>query len=111
MIYVENEMIGKRLRQFRIQREMDFMEMAEVLGISEGHYRKIERGVYGLDVRKVMILYEKLNLDPLYLLTGRQEAERGRDGVGQAERNLRVCELLDYCKRQLGDSPDDGTEE
>lgn len=44
--------------------------------VSVGHYRKIERGVYGLDVEKLVILYEKLDVDPLYLLAGRQKARR-----------------------------------
>lgn len=112
MIYVENEMIGKRLRQFRIRLGMDFMDMAEILGVSEGHYRKIERGVYGLDVRKVLILYQKLKLDPLYLLTGKQETEKNPGlNESQSDRNELVCELLDYCRKQLGSRPSDRTGE
>ena len=52
MIYEENEMIGKRLLKIRKVNELDYYDMAAILGISEGHYRKIERGIYGLDIPK-----------------------------------------------------------
>lgn len=54
--------------------------MAKLLRVSVGHYRKIERGVYGLDVEKLVILYEKLDVDPLYLLAGRQKGKTGISG-------------------------------
>jgi len=56
MVYVENELIGKRLKRIRRDLGMDYPDMADVLEISDGHYRKIERGVYGLDVKKLMLL-------------------------------------------------------
>ena len=62
-----------------------------------------ERGVYGLDVEKLVILYEKLDVDPLYLLAGRQKARRESVDSHLAIRNRRVCELLEYCKQQLSD--------
>lgn len=108
MVYVENELIGKRLRQIRIQAGLDYPDMADVLGISEGHYRKVERGVYGLDVRKVLMLYTKLKVDPLYLLTGKRGIEFQYNLEGdKADRNALVCELLDYCKKQLADTAED----
>lgn len=108
MIYVENELIGRRLKKIRQQAGLDYSDMAEVLGISEGHYRKIERGVYGLDVRKVLMLHTKLNVDPLYLLTGKRGTDvtyNSRDA--RMDRNAMVCELLDYCKKQLVDRAED----
>ena len=71
MIYEENEMIGKRLLKIRKVNELDYYDMAAILGISEGHYRKIERGIYGLDIPKLLRLYEKLDVDPMYLLLGK----------------------------------------
>lgn len=101
MIYVENELIGRRLKRIRMDRGMDFPDMAEVLEVSTAHYRKIERGVYGLDVRKLLLLYSKLRVDPLYILTG--DYGRGVQYVAHEEEdcNSLVCELLDYCKKKL----------
>lgn len=75
MIYVENELIGRRLQNIRKSAGMDFYDMAKLLGVSEGHYRKIERGLYSLDVPKLLVLYEKLDVNPLFLLTGKQGSE------------------------------------
>lgn len=107
MVYVENELIGKRLKKIRMDRGMDFPEMADILEVSAAHYRKIERGVYGLDVKKLLMLYSKLRVDPLYVLTG--DYGRGVQYVpyDKADRNSLVCELLDYCKKQLVEKPED----
>ena len=44
MVYVENEIIGRRLRRIRLDFGYDYFEMGELLEISDGHYRKLERG-------------------------------------------------------------------
>lgn len=103
MVQEQNEIIGRRLQDVRESAHMDFYDMAKLLCVSVGHYRKIERGVYGLDVEKLVILYEKLDVDPLYLLAGRQKARRESVDSHLAIRNRRVCELLEYCKQQLSD--------
>lgn len=104
MIYVENELIGKRLVKIRQENKLDFHDMASILGISVGHYRKIERGIYGLDVYKLLRLYEKLDVDPMYLLLGKVDLpdvfERSKDVV---DRKKMICELLDYCIKQIKD--------
>ena len=81
MVQEQNEIIGRRLQDVRESAHMDFYDMAKLLRVSVGHYRKIERGVYGLDVEKLVILYDS----------------------HLAIRNRRVCELLEYCKQQLSD--------
>lgn len=103
MVYVENELIGKRLKRIRMDLGMDFPEMADLLEISDGHYRKIERGVYGLDVRKLMMLYDRLQVDPLYILTGDQSRCAQYIAGKNKDKDTLVCELLDYCKSQLVD--------
>jgi transcriptional regulator with XRE-family HTH domain len=81
---------------------MDYMDMADLLGISDGHYRKIERGIYGLDARKLLLLYCNLKVDPLYILTGDQGRQLQHVPLNnQSDRDALVCELLDYCKKQL----------
>lgn len=105
MIYMENEMIGKRLRKIRQNKAMECVDMASILGISEGHYRKIERGLYGLDIPKLMQLYHRLGVDPMYLLFGKVDFSgkyTKQDGI--VDRKKMLCELLDFCKQQINDN-------
>lgn len=102
MIYVENEQIGKRLSKIRMDNQLDFYDMADILGISVGHYRKIERGIYGLDVPKLLRLYDKLDVDPMYLLLGKIDLSNMYTKIdGKVDRRKMICELLEFCINQL----------
>lgn len=70
-LYVE---IGERLRKFRRERDYTQEEMAEILGISTAYYGKIERGIYCLSIKRLWILYQKLEMDITYLITGTQKS-------------------------------------
>lgn len=84
MLYVE---IGKRLRIARIELNYTQEQMAEILGISTAYYGKVERGVYGLSLEKLVIVNEKLDMDINYLLTG----------IG---RGLSMDEVMRECPRE-----------
>ena len=43
MVQEQNEIIGRRLQDVRESAHMDFYDMAKLLRVSVGHYRKIER--------------------------------------------------------------------
>ena len=104
MIYIENELIGKRLMKIRRENNLEPYDMASILGISVGHYRKIERGIYGLDVPKLLRLYEKLNVDPMYLLLGKVDLSNEYvKSNGLVDRKKMICDLLDYCVKQIKD--------
>ncbi len=107
MVYVENELIGRRLERIRKKMGLERAELAEILGVSTGQYRKIERGIYGLDVKKILILYSKLQIDPLYLLTGNRRKENSYISYGETDRNSLVCELLDYCRNKLAEDTEE----
>lgn len=70
-----NVEIGIRLRIIRENLGKSQEEFAEILNVTDDHYRKIESGSTGLTLEKVRILYEKLNIDPTFLLTGEQMEE------------------------------------
>ena len=107
MIYVENELIGKRLMKIRQDNGMELFEMADILDISEGHYRKIERGIYGLDVPKLLKLYEKLDVDPMYLLLGKVDLScTYTKENGKVDRKKMVCDLLEFCINQIKSEPE-----
>lgn len=68
-LYVE---IGERLRQQRKKMGMTQDKAAELLGISSTYYGEIERGNRKISVQRVLTVYEKMGLEPTYLLTGRE---------------------------------------
>lgn len=72
-LYVE---IGERLRQQRRKMGITQEEAAELLGISSTYYGEIERGNRKLSIQRVLTVYEKMGLEPTYLLTGEQLSGR-----------------------------------
>ena len=65
-----NILVGKRLREERINKKISIAEIAGVLGITEEHYRKLEAGSTGISTDKLLILYDTYGTDPTYLITG-----------------------------------------
>lgn len=66
-VYAE---IGERLRERRRQMGMTQEEIASLLGISGTYYGEIERGNRQLSVPRILNIYDKMGLDPTFLLTG-----------------------------------------
>ncbi|MCM1386779.1 MAG: helix-turn-helix domain-containing protein [Bacillus sp. (in: Bacteria)] len=71
-LYVE---MGKRLRIFRINLDYTQEQMAEILEISPAYYGKVERGIHGLSLEKLVLANKKLDIDINYLLTGNRKEE------------------------------------
>lgn len=96
----ENRLIADRLKFIRQERGLTTHQMAELFGVSEGHYRKLENGVYCMDIGKVILLYRFLGVDPLFLLVGKRRNNIPyRDEVEPDHRLVRVMqELFSYCK-------------
>lgn len=68
-IYID---MGKRLRQIRHNLDYTQEQVAELIEVTPAYYGKIERGVHGLSVERLIILNQKLNVDPTYILTGKK---------------------------------------
>lgn len=64
--------IGERLRLQRKKLGLTQEKAAELLGISSTYYGEIERGNRKISVQRVLAVYEKMGLEPTYLLTGEQ---------------------------------------
>lgn len=62
--------IGIRLKDIRENLHYTQSQFAEILGICDEHYRKIENGSVGLTLEKVNILHKEVNIDPNYLILG-----------------------------------------
>ena len=70
-----NVEIGKRLKRIRENMNYSQAEFAEILDVSDDHYRRLESGASGLTVEKLQLLFEKLHVDSNYLVNG-QKKER-----------------------------------
>ena len=66
-VYVK---IGERLRKQRRIMGLTQEQAAELLGVSTTYYGEIERGNRKLTILRILTVYEKMNLEPTYLLTG-----------------------------------------
>lgn len=95
-----NVEIGSRLRVIRENLGRSQAEFAELLDISDEHYRKLESGSAGLTIEKVRILYEKLNIDPSYLLVGKPaeefDLEKYLVNCSKEQRDFLLRRCLDY---------------
>lgn len=65
-----NMQIGERLREIRENLGYTREEFSDILCVAEGHYKRYETGATELPMYKVKILYNKLNIDPTYLIIG-----------------------------------------
>lgn len=101
----ENEIIGMRLRKVREDMGLSYLDMASVINVSESQYRKIERGHYCIDAKKLRMFYLKLNIDPLYLLVGRNEREEEIcKNIIKEEKITKkqvLSQLLELCRKEL----------
>lgn len=73
--------MGKRLRIVRIKANYTQEQFAEILGMSTAYYGKIECGEHGLSLKKLVHVYEKLNIDINYLLTGAKSSSFTVDAI------------------------------
>lgn len=101
----QNIEIGSRLKQWRKDAHISQAEMAEELGVSDEHYRKLENGGAGLTVDRVLILYEKRQIDPTYLLTGKKVKEFDLEGFlsscDKDERKAFFERCFDYVRKYI----------
>ena len=67
--------IGKRLRILRRDLNYTQEQMSEILEMSSAYYGKVERGLHGLSLEKLVLANKKLDIDINYLLTGNKRGE------------------------------------
>ena len=71
-LYVE---MGKRLRILRMELSYTQDQMSEILEMSCAYYGKVERGIHGLSLEKLVLVNKKLDMDINYLLTGNRRGQ------------------------------------
>lgn len=65
--------IGKRLKQWRKENNYTQAHTASLLEMSLNFYGDIERGKCRLSIEKIILVHERLGIDPTYLLTGEKQ--------------------------------------
>lgn len=76
--------IGNRLREIRQENHFTQEQFAEQLGLSMNFYGQIERGHSSISLEKLKLLYDKFDIDLLYLITG--------DKSHQVQINKFICD-------------------
>ena len=100
-----NIQIGNRLQTVRKNIRYTQEAFAETLGISVEHYRKLESGVYALQLEKMLLLYKTYKIDPTYLITGEKEEsfnmERFLAKCSIEEREDFIDQMFVYMRRMM----------
>lgn len=95
-----NIQVGKRLQSARENMGYTQETFAEVLDVDAAHYRKLEKGKYGLSPEKMLILYHHYKIDPTYLITGEKnrtfDVELFLANCDREERNRFLERMLAY---------------
>ena len=101
-----NKKIGARLRCFREEKGLTVGQMSSILGITDAHYRRLEKGEHDVRAQKIYDLYMILNIDPHYLITGERRGEKMQTDTGAAGMVIKEPSPV-YAPRQrdLGSTP------
>lgn len=73
--------MGERLREYRNQFHYTQEQTAELLDMSLAYYGRVERGINGLSLEKLLLAYKKMDIDPTYLITGDMHREITFEGL------------------------------
>lgn len=100
-----NVEIGRRLKEIRDNLGYTQFQFAEILGVGEEHYRKIELGSTGLTVDKVWLLHDQLKIDATYLISGEKMEVADIDylliNCTKIERDVIVHRMFQYIEKVI----------
>lgn len=100
-----NVQIGKRLREVRNNLGYTQSQFAEILGVGEEHYRKIELGSTALTIDKVWALHERFRIDATYLIAGEKrestDIEYLLTNCTKVERDVILHRLFEYTEKVI----------
>lgn len=97
--------IGKRLHDARDNMGYTQAQFAEMLSITDEHYRKLESGATSVSTDKMKVLHQKVNIDPTYLITGEIKQEFDIDvfmaNSSKEQRNQFLKRTLGYIEKLI----------
>lgn len=91
--------MGERLRAQRKRMGLTQEQAAELLGISTTFYGEVERGNRRLSLEKIVLVQERMNLEPSYLISGKLITEESMAAIFKdcpKEKEAIVEQLLRY---------------
>ncbi len=97
-----NKVLGKRLQKVRKMMDISSEDMAEVMNLSAGHYRKLERGEHAISLACLQVLHEEYGIDLNYIITGHaREEDVARDLVCGTPEEIfgYMHQLIESCER------------
>lgn len=84
-----NSSIGERLKSIRTAHNYSTNKFAEILGISQSSFTKLENDQAEPRTKTILALHEKFGVDPLWLITGKASS------VIQSQNALKIGQLAD----------------
>lgn len=100
-----NVEIGSRLQEVRENMGYTQEETAVLLDICSEQYRKIESGYSGITLNKIIVLNNELNIDPTFLLTGKQQniydIEYVLANSSQEQKQYYIKAVFNYIERMM----------
>jgi len=64
----DRKKIGKNLRIMRVKKDLSQAELAEALGVAQGHYSNIESGKRQLSLHLLAMICEKYGVNPAEII-------------------------------------------
>ncbi|WP_089962273.1 helix-turn-helix domain-containing protein [Salipiger thiooxidans] len=100
--------LGHRLAAVRNMARLSQEEMAQALGISRSAYQNYERGQRDLTAQLLLEVYEKFDVDPLWMLEGDSEDGKNRrhDEIATAYRKIGIAVERRIMDRGLSVTPE-----
>ena len=100
--------LGHRLAAVRNMARLSQEEMSQALGISRSAYQNYERGQRDLTAQLLLEVYEKFDVDPLWMLEGDSEAGKNRrhEQIASANRKIGVAVERRIIERGLTVTPE-----
>ena len=96
--------MGERLREQRVKSGLTQEKLAGRLGMSLTYYGRIERGLSGLSLEKLIMASKELETDPTYLLTGEERINMSFDVVVEQcpkEKQNDMYQILHYALKLI----------
>ncbi len=102
--------IGYKIKKIREFRNFSQEYMAELLGITQGSYSKIEKGQTKLDIDRFQLIAGVLNVEPVFLLNFDEGKvfERCNRCVGSPHKPENICSISAKCNpKKMGGQADE----
>ncbi|QDC07872.1 helix-turn-helix transcriptional regulator [Oceanicola sp. D3] len=100
--------LGHRLAAVRNMARLSQEEMSQALGISRSAYQNYERGQRDLTAQLLLEVYEKFDVDPLWMLEGDSEdgKDRRHEEIATAYRKIGIAVERRIMDRGLSVTPE-----